>query len=122
VPWLEVAEMKVAPLGQLSLRVTAGTLVVVALLTVIVYVALAPELTDVGPVFVREMSGGMAVREGVTTFDCADSGLSPTALLACTVKVYAVPLLRPPTLTPVQLAHALAVIPDGTPATKAVTV
>lgn len=83
---------------------------------------MAPELTDVGPTFVIEMSGGMALREGVAAFDCVDSGLSPTALVACTVKVYVVPLLRPVTFMPVHVAHALAVIPVATPLTRAVTV
>ena len=79
---------------------------------------MAPELTDVEPTFVMEMSGGTALREGVAEFDCVDSGLSPTAFVACTVKVYVVPLLRPLTLTPVHVAHALAVIPVGTPPTR----
>lgn len=83
---------------------------------------MAPELTDVGPTFVREMSGGIALSDGVTAFDCADSELLPTALVACTVKVYVVPLVRPLTFTPVQLAHALAVMPVGAPPAKAVTV
>ena len=35
--------------------------------------------------------------EGVTELDCADSGPAPTGLDGVTVKVYAVPLVRPDT-------------------------
>jgi hypothetical protein len=36
--------------------------------------------------------------EGVTAFDGADAGPVPRAFVAVTVKVYAVPLTRPPTV------------------------
>ena len=35
---------------------------------------------------------------GVTAFDAAESALEPTAFVALTLKVYAVPLVRPPTV------------------------
>jgi hypothetical protein len=43
-------------------------------------------------------SGAVAGAVGVTDADAADAGLVPTALVALTVKVYAVPLLRPVTV------------------------
>jgi hypothetical protein len=36
---------------------------------------------------------------GVTAFDAADAGPTPTALVAVTVNVYAVPLVKPGTIT-----------------------
>jgi hypothetical protein len=36
---------------------------------------------------------------GVTAFDAADATLVPLTLVALTVKVYGVPLVRPPMLT-----------------------
>jgi len=48
---------------------------------------------------------------GVTLFDGADAGPAPTALVAVTMKVYAVPLARPPTV--IGEAGPLAVKPPG---------
>jgi hypothetical protein len=48
---------------------------------------LAPEFTDAGPMSVMDASGGVALINGVTAFDGADSALLPTAFVACTVKV-----------------------------------
>src|ERR1051326_2400002 len=61
-----------------------------------------------------------AVR-GVTALDGADSGLSPTEFVACTVKVYATPLVRPETSALVAEAET-AVVLKTTPFASAVTV
>jgi hypothetical protein len=51
---------------------------------------------------------------GVTLFDAAEGALPPTALLAVTVKVYAVPLARPVTVIGPQAAPLqLALNPPG---------
>ena len=39
------------------------------------------------------------VADGVTTFDAADCGPVPTALVAATLNVYDVPFVNPPTVT-----------------------
>ena len=52
--------------------------------------------------------------------DCADSALLPMALVACTVNVYAMPLVSPVTVS--GLAVPLAVIPVDTPLIYAVAV
>ena len=41
------------------------------------------------------MVGAPGTVAGVTLFDAADGGAGPIALVAVTVKVYAVPLVRP---------------------------
>ena len=48
---------------------------------------------------------------GVTEFDGAEAGPGPTALVAVTVKVYAVPLTRPGTV--IGDADPVAVMPFG---------
>jgi hypothetical protein len=48
---------------------------------------------------------------GVTLFDAPDAELVPTALVAVTVKVYAVPLVRP--VTVIGLPAPVPVIPLG---------
>lgn len=53
--------------------------------------------------------GAPGTVDGVTPFDAADAALAPIALLALTVKVYAVPLLRPVTLMDVHGAVQEAV-------------
>ena len=51
-------------------------------------------MNEYGPVTEIETTGV----PGVTAFEGADSGLSPAELLACTVKVYVVPFVRPETI------------------------
>jgi hypothetical protein len=50
---------------------------------------------------------------GVTELEAAEDGPVPTALVAVTVKVYAVPLVSPLTAVEVAVAPAVAVIPPG---------
>ncbi len=50
---------------------------------------------------------------GVTELDGVDAALGPTALVAVTVNVYAVPLLSPVTTALVALAPTFAVNPPG---------
>jgi hypothetical protein len=50
---------------------------------------------------------------GVTELETAEDGPVPTALVAVTVKVYAVPLASPLTAVEVAVAPALAVMPPG---------
>ena len=59
----------------------------------------------------KEMDDAAAT--GVTAFDAADSALLPTALVACTVNVYAVPLVRPVTTALVVDAPVVTVAPPG---------
>jgi hypothetical protein len=47
------------------------------------------------------MMGSTIGTDGVIGADGADAGLGPTLLVATTVKVYAVPLVNPVTLTDV---------------------
>jgi hypothetical protein len=55
--------------------------------------------------------GEPGVPDGVTEVDAADAGLFPAALVATTVKVYAVPLVRPGML--IGLAVPVAVMLPG---------
>ena len=55
--------------------------------------------------------GAVAGAVGVTALDAAEDGPVPTALVAATVKVYAVPLLKP--LTVVVVAGGLPVTVTG---------
>ena len=48
---------------------------------------------------------------GVTLFDAAEGALTPTAVVAVTVKVYAVPFVNPETI--IGLAAPLALCPPG---------
>src|SRR5215831_16053642 len=50
---------------------------------------------------------------GVTALDAAEAGPVPAALVAVTVNVYAVPLVRPVTVAVVVLPLVLAVSPPG---------
>ena len=50
---------------------------------------------------------------GVTLLDAADGALVPAALVAVTVKVYAVPLVRPFTVIEAQGAAQVPVMPPG---------
>ena len=52
------------------------------------------EVTEVGP-DIAIVTVGRFAAEGVIAADVADSALSPAMLLACTVKVYATPFVRP---------------------------
>jgi hypothetical protein len=45
-----------------------------------------------------EAVGGLDTVAGVTLFEAAEAGLDPMALVAFTVNVYAVPLVRPVTV------------------------
>ena len=77
---------------------------VIGLLTVIVYeICVGVVDTEVGPLIVV-LRTGTCVADGTTGFDGADGALGPLALTACTVNVYVVPLVRPPT-------NAVAVLP-----------
>ena len=49
----------------------------------------------------------------MTSSDGADAGLSPTALVATTVNVYAVPLTRPSSVALVAPAPTVLVAPPG---------
>lgn len=55
--------------------------------------------------------GAPGTVEGVTAFEALDAGLVPALLVAVTVKVYAVPLVSPVTLS--GLVAPLAVRPPG---------
>jgi len=50
---------------------------------------------------------------GVTAVDAAEAGPVPAALVAVTVNVYEVPLLRPVTVADVGVTDAVAVAPPG---------
>src|SRR6187401_2214741 len=50
------------------------------------------------PAAATTVVGAPGTPAGVTLFDGADAGPAPTALVAETVKVYTVPLARPPTV------------------------
>ena len=50
------------------------------------------------PPIAAPMVGAPGTVAGVTLFEAADAAPGPTALVASTVKVYAVPLARPVTL------------------------
>ena len=50
---------------------------------------------------------------GVTLFEAAEAGPLPAALVAVTVKVYELPLLRPVTMALVVLPPTELVIPPG---------
>ena len=63
------------------------------------------------PAAAKAIVGAPGTPAGVTLFDGADAGPAPTALVAETVKVYAVPLARPPTV--IGEAGPLAVRPPG---------
>ncbi len=61
-------------------------------------------VTSVGAVIARPLAG-------VTLFEAAEAALLPAELVATTVNVYAVPLVRP--VTVIGLALPVAVIPPG---------
>ena len=67
----------------------------------------------VSPTVAAPMTGGPGTVAGVTLFDMADGALLPTALVAVTVKAYAVPLAKPITLIEVHGATQLPAMPDG---------
>src|SRR5258708_27611169 len=58
-------------------------------------------------------AGAPGTVAGVTELDGDEAGPVPTALVAVTVKVYLVPLVRPLTVALVAVPLALAVIPPG---------
>ena len=75
-----------------------------------------PESTAVAmpePVAVGPLKVVTAPTVGVTAFDGADAAPVPTALVAVTVKVYPVPLVRPVTLIDVQGAVQAPVMEPG---------
>jgi hypothetical protein len=57
--------------------------------------------------------GALGTVAGITPFDAAEAGPVPTALVAVTVKVYAVPLASPLTVIEVQGAAHVPVMPLG---------
>jgi hypothetical protein len=57
------------------------------------------------------MVGAPATVAGITLLDAADGALTPTAFVAVTVNVYAVPFVNP--LTTIGLAAPVAVMPAG---------
>jgi len=63
------------------------------------------------PAAAMRFVGAPGTPAGVTLFDGADAGPAPTALVAVTVKVYAVPLARPPTV--IGEAGPVALMPPG---------
>ena len=65
------------------------------------------------PAVAVPMVGAPGTVAGVTLLDVLDAGPVPTALVAVTVKVYAVPLVSPLTVIDVHGAVQLPVIPDG---------
>ncbi len=68
-------------------------------------------------------NGGVGVALGVTAFVGADAGLVPTALVAVTVNVYGVPLVRPDTVAVVGAGVPLTVVVGwATPLAYGVTV
>jgi len=58
------------------------------------------------PAVAVTLVGAPGTPPGVMLFDAVEAGLVPTLLVAVTVNVYAVPLVRPPTV-------ALVVTPSG---------
>ena len=87
------------------------------------YVALPPELIVAGPLMLMAMSVVPRGRVGVTELEGADSGPAPLMLLAWTVNVYAVPLVKPVTTAEVVVPFGvLAVFAVATPLIRAVTV
>ena len=65
------------------------------------------------PAVAVPMVGAPGTVAGVTLLDAAEAGPVPTALVAVTVNVYAVPFARPVTVIEVQGAAQLPVIPLG---------
>ena len=65
------------------------------------------------PAVAVPMLGAPGTVAGVTLFEAAEAAPVPTALVAVTVKVYAVPLERPVTVMDVQGAVQLPVMPLG---------
>ena len=61
------------------------------------------------------MIGAPGTEAGVMLFEATEAALVPIALVAVTVKVYAVPLVSP--VTVIGLAAALAVFPSGSDVT-----
>ena len=65
------------------------------------------------PAVAVPMVGAPGGPSGVALFEAADAGPVPMALVAVTVKVYAVPFARPPTVIEVQGAAQVPVMPLG---------
>ena len=61
------------------------------------------------------MTGAPGTLAGVTAADRAEYALTPTELLAATVNVYAVPLVRPVTTRVLALAAAVTVLSTVAP-------
>src|SRR6516165_5374285 len=59
--------------------------------------AAPPVVQEVRPFSNPQLSTCNALAEGVTAFDCGDSGPVPAGLDAVTVNVYVVPFVRPDT-------------------------
>jgi hypothetical protein len=78
-------------------------------LTGAVKVTVACALPPVAAAFV----GAPGTVAGVTLFDAADAALEPTALVATTVKVYAVPLSNPVTMCVVDVLPELLSTPPA---------
>ncbi len=66
-----------------------------------------------GPATAVPMVGAPGTPEGVTELDAFDAAPTPTALVAVTVKVYAVPFESPVTVAEVAEAPTVAVKPPG---------
>ena len=60
--------------------------------------AVKATLAEALPAVATGEVGAPGTVAGVTAADAADAAPGPTAFVAVTVKVYAVPLVRPPTL------------------------
>jgi hypothetical protein len=65
------------------------------------------------PAVAVPMVGAPGIVAGVTLFDAADAGPVPSALVAVTAKVYAVPFASPVTVIEVQGAAQVPVNPPG---------
>src|SRR5262249_19189045 len=110
MPWEVVEDWKVP--GSVSVRVTSVAFPGPLLVTVMAKVTKAPALSLAGEVIVIARSAPVGAMS-VTALDGADSTLFPVALVAWTVNVYVVPLLRPVKFTPVWLAGTIIVRPPG---------
>ena len=85
--------------------------------------ALLAEVTPAGPLILIAMSVEPRGRVGVTALEGVDSGPAPLLLVAWTVNVYVVPLVKPVTIAEVVVPFGVvAVIPVEIPLTRAVTV
>jgi hypothetical protein len=84
-PWVEVSPEKVP--GSKSVMVTRAASCGPLLVTTMVKVTMEPALMLAGAFMVMARSGTPGAILGMTATEGADSGLLPSALMECTVKV-----------------------------------